>query len=251
MDVYVQCLFGLWSLLCTSTWSVSVPRGAFHSFPERQVAGGTCFCCFPLELLRLRFPPVAARCCQWASSSGTTTKGSMCGCQGDCGGICVLIQAAWVSHGGELTLPEMERRVMSWKSYWTWSHKAVATTTKPLLISTQKMPFTLTTAHHHRHRQWQHKHRHPHPQVEVKKLWLRAVNLLPYKSGKAGVLAQMCLKPWPGTCHLSSSTSRWECQGLGHILPCLHLLCRKRWTGEWMHERKGQFLWASVFLSVK
>lgn len=112
--VNVQCLFGLWSLLCTSTWSMSVPRGAFHSLPEWQVAGGHLFL---LLSLGAPSPTFSSSSCQWVSSSGTTTKGSVCCCQCDRGGLCELIQAACVSHGGELTLPEMERRVMSWKSY--------------------------------------------------------------------------------------------------------------------------------------
>lgn len=86
----------------------------FHSLPEWQVAGGHLFL---LLSLGAPSPTFSSSSCQWVSSSGTTTKGSVCCCQCDRGGLCELIQAACVSHGGELTLPEMERRVMSWKSY--------------------------------------------------------------------------------------------------------------------------------------
>ena len=46
-----------------------------------------------------------------------------------------------------------------------------------------------------------------------------------YKSGRAEIQAQMCLraKPWPWTCRLSScATGLWGSWGLGHVSPILY-----------------------------
>lgn len=120
--------------------------------------------------------------------------GSISVCRCDYGDI--LIQPDWDSHGGDLVLPEMERRVMSMNSHWKLSHKAVATTTKlPCLWALRKCfspynnPSSLSSSAAHQH--------HLHPYLEMKKPWLRVVRLLLYKRDRAWILAQMCLKPEP------------------------------------------------------
>lgn len=125
--------------------------------------------------------------------------GSISVCRCDYGSI--LIQPDRESHGGDLVLPEMERRVMSTNSHWKLSHKAVAMTTSPAppapayehsenAFHPYNNPSSLSSAAVHQH--------YLHPHLEMKKLWLRVVRLLLYKRDRAWILAQMCLKlePW-------------------------------------------------------